>query len=228
MRRQIHVAHREQVLPRDIGVSAAVRQVVGEPAGLAACAAVAAARGHRPRQEAAAAVPHADRPVHEALHLGPRRAADRADFVERKVPLQNDAREPRLAQEPRPFGRAVRHLRRGMQLDRKIHPPQGHVLHDERIDPRGDQLARLPFGLLQLVVPEERVERGVHPHAVTVGVSDRTGDLFRRIARGLPSPELRAAHVNGVGPVIHGGHGRKVIPGRCEQLDGFPAKAFHR
>ena len=100
-----------------------------------------------------------------------------------------------------------------MEFDGQRHPPQGHVLHDQRIDTRGDQLAGLPFGLLQFVVPQQRVERGVDPYAEAVGVLRDAGDLLRRIARGLPGPELRTADIDGVGTVIHGGHGRGIIFG---------------
>lgn len=48
-----------------------------------------------------------------------------------------------------------------------------------------------PFGLLQFVVPYQRIERGMDPYAVAVGVFSDAGDLLRRVARGLPGPELR-------------------------------------
>lgn len=63
------------------------------------------------------------------------------DLLQREVAFENHPRKPRLAQEPRPLGRAVRNLRRGVQLHRKVHPPQSHVLHDQRIDARVDQAA---------------------------------------------------------------------------------------
>ena len=100
-----------------------------------------------------------------------------------------------------------------MQFDGQRHPPQGHVLHDQRVDARGDQLAGLPFGLLQFVVPYQRIERGMDPYAVAVGVFSDAGDLLRRVARGLPGPELRSADIDGVGAVVHGGHGGGIIFG---------------
>ena len=103
-----------------------------------------------------------------------------------------------------------------MQLDRKIHPPQSHVLHDERIDPGRDQLAGLPLGGLQFVIVNQGIERGMHPHAVTVGILRDTGDLLRTVARRMARSELRTADIDGVGAVIHGGHGRLQISGGSE------------
>ena len=221
MGRKVHVAHRQQVFARHIGVSRTVREVPRQAARLAARSAVAAALGHRPREEAAAAVPHADRTVHETLHLGRRCGADRPDFVERQRPFENHAREPRLAQESGTFRRAVRHLRRGMELHRKIHPPISHILDDQGVDPRGDQFAGLCLGRFQFAVPQQRVERRVDPHAVTVGIFDHAGDLLRRVPGRLPRTETRAADIDGIGAVIHSRDGRSVIFGRCEQFDGF-------
>ena len=219
MLREVQVAHRQQMPSLQVGAAAAVGQVIGQTAGLAAGAPVAAARGHRPRQEAAAAVTHADGTVHEALHLGRRGAADRADLVEREVALQNHPGKARLRKEPRPLGRTVAHLRRGVQLDGKVHAPQGHVLHDQGIDPRGNQLPGLTFSLLEFVVPQQGVERGVDAHAIAVCILHGPGDLFGRIAGSLPRPEPRAAHVDGVGTIVHGRHRRGEIPRRSKQLD---------
>ena len=157
----------------------------------------------------------------EAFDLGRRGRADRPDLVQRQVPFEDHPREARLAQKTGPLGRRVAHLRRGVQFDGQRHPPQGHVLHDQRIDARGDQLPGLPFGLLQLVVPHQRVERGMDPYAIAAGVLHDAGDLLRGVARGLPGPELRTADIDGVGAVIHGGHGRGVIFGGSQEFDGF-------
>ena len=155
----------------------------------------------------------------ETLHLGRRGAADRTDLLEREVALQNHPGKASIGKEPDPLGRAVAHLRRGVQLDGKVHAPQGHVLHDQRIDPRGDQLPGLTFGLPEFIVPQQRVERGMDPHAVAVGILHGPGDLFGRISRSLTRPEPRAAHVDGIGAVIHGSHRRGKIPRRSKQLD---------
>ena len=217
--REVQVAHREQVPAAHVGVSGAVREVPRQAAGLAARPAVAAARRERPREEAAAAVADTDGPVDETFDLGGRRGADRPDLLEREGPLEDHAREARLGQEARPLGRAVAHLRRGVQFDGQVHAPQGHVLHDEGVDPGVDERAGLPLCLLQFVVPQQRVERGMDPHAVAVGILRDAGDLLGAVAGGLPRPELRAADIDGIGAVVHGGDGRAVIPGRGQQFD---------
>ena len=202
------------MLPGNPGPTLSVGEVPRQAAGLAARPAIAAARGHRPREETAAAVPHADRPVDEAFDLGRGGGADGPDLLQREVAFENHPRKPRLAQEPRPLGRAVRNLRRGVQLHRKVHPPQSHVLHDQRIDARVDQAAGLPFGGLQFIVPHERVKRGVDPHSEAVGILHDPGDLLRGVPRGLPRAEPRAADIDRIGAVVHGGRGRSVIFGR--------------
>ena len=219
MVREVQVADREQVLARQVGPPAAVGKVVGQPAGLAAGTAVAAAPGHRAREETPPAVADADGPVDETFDLGLCRGTDGTDLIERKVALEDHPRKARLAQEASPFGRAVRDLRRGVQFDRKVHPPQGHVLHDQRVDARGDQLAGLTLGIGQFVVPQQRVERGMDPHAVAVGILHRTGDLLRGVPGRLTRPEARPADVDGIGAVVHGRNDRVVILGRGQQLD---------
>ena len=107
-----------------------------------------------------------------------------------------------------------------MQLHGEVHPPQSHVLHDEGIDSGVDQLAGRTFGVGELLVPEQRVERGVDPHAEAVGIRRDAGDLLRGVSGGLPRPEARAADVDGIGARIDSHDGRGVIFGRSQQFDG--------
>lgn len=107
-----------------------------------------------------------------------------------------------------------------MQLRSEVHPQVSHVLHDQGIDARGEQLAGLSLGLLQFVVEQQRVEGRMHPYAEAVSVLRHAGDLLRAVAGGLPRPELRAPDVEGVGAAIHGGDGRSIVFGRSEQFDG--------
>ncbi len=159
----------------------------------------------------------------ETFDLGIGRGADGPDFVQRQGPFKNHAREPGVAQKTRHLGRTHRHLRRGVQLDRQIHPPQSHVLHDQRVDPGVDQLAGLPLGILQLAVPQQRVERGMHPHAEAMGILRHARDLPGVVSGSLPRTEPRAADIDGIGAAIYGRHGGSIIFGRSQQLDGFHA-----
>ena len=91
---------------------------------------------------------------------------------------------------------------------------------DERIDPRADQLAGLALGLLQLVVAEQGVERGVDPHAVAAGVLHGPRDLRGIVGRGMARTEAGAADVHGVGAVVHSRDHRLAVAGRGQQFDG--------
>ena len=71
--------------PLDDRTPGLVHQIVGQAAGLAASAPVTAAFAHRTRQETAAAVPHADRPVDETLQIDPAGGADRPDLDRKSV-----------------------------------------------------------------------------------------------------------------------------------------------
>ena len=108
-----------------------------------------------------------------------------------------------------------------MQLDGKLHAPQRHVLHDEGIDPRGDERTGLRLGVGQLPVEEQRIERGVDAHAVLMGVLHGAGHLLDRVAGAAARTEFRAADVDGVGAVVDGGHGGFQVPGGSEQFNAF-------
>lgn len=56
--------------------------------------------------------------------------------------------------------------------------------------PAADQLAGLPLGGLQFVVVNQGIERGMHPHAITMGILRDTGDLLRTVARRLRAPNF--------------------------------------
>jgi len=69
----------------------------------------------------------------------------------------------------------------------------------------------LPPGGLQLVVVDQRVERGMHPHSVAMGIFHHTGDLAGAITCRITGSELRPADIDGIGTVVHGGDGRLEI-----------------
>ena len=108
-----------------------------------------------------------------------------------------------------------------MELDREVHPPQGHVLHDQGVDPGVDQFAGRAFGLAELVVPEQRVERGVDAHPEAVGILDHAGDLRGGVPGSLTGSETGPSDIDGIGPGLDGRHGRCVIPGRSQEFNGF-------
>ena len=200
-------------------------QIVAQAARLAALAPVSAARRHRTRQVALPAVPHADRAVDETLDLGGRRTADRTDFVERQRPFQNHTCKARTRQKDRVVRRADRRLRRGVQFDGQRHTPQGHILHDERVDTRRNQLAGLPFGGGEFVVVKQRIERGVHPHAVEVCILYRPADVVDGVRGRMARTEPRTADIDRIGAGIDGRNRRSVVPRRGQQFESFQ---FHK
>ena len=189
---QIEIAHREQVLAAQQPPSGGVFQIVAQTARLAAFAPIAAARRHRPRQITLTAVPHADRTVDETLDLGCRGAADRTDLVERQRPFQNHACETRIPQQTPPQQACGSPSASRRAVHRQRHAPQRHVLHDERVDTRRDEFAGLPFGGREFVVVKQRIERGVHPHAVEMCILRRTADVVDRIGGRMARTELLA------------------------------------
>ena len=152
----------------------------------------------------------------ETLQIAPAGGTDRPDLVERQGPLQNHAGKAAALQKKRLLRRTCGRLRRSVQLDRQIHPPQRHVLHDQGVHPGGDQLPGLPLGFGQLAVIEQRIERSMHPYTVLMGILYRSGDLLRRIARRVARTEAGASDIEGVGAVIDRSDGRLQIFGGSE------------
>ncbi len=227
--RQVHVAYRQQMTPADYLPSRLVAQVVAEPAGLAALPAVARALRHRPRQKAPAAVADAYRTVDEALQFDRCRSAYTAYLVDRQGAFEHHARESAPFQKGRFAGLHVAHLRRGVQLDRQRHLAIGHVLYYQGVDIGRDKLACEMFGLLQLRLEDHRVERGVEPCAVPVGILRRAAYVVGGVGCGLTCAESAAAHVDGIGTAVYGCDGRMQIARRRKKFyrsHGCKGKCF--
>ncbi len=165
-------------------------------------------------------MPHAYRPVHETLQLHGGGGSYASYVVEGERAFEYHAGESAILKEPHPLGRRVSRLRRSVQLGGQIHAPQRHVLHDEGVDTRGDKLARLRLGSLQFVVEKHGVERGVHPHAVSVGILRGARYVVDAVGGGAARSEAGAAHVDGVRSVIDGGHGGREVLGGRKEFDG--------
>ena len=113
-----------------------------------------------------------------------------------------------------------------MQLGTEPHAAVGHVLHDERIDSRCDDLLRLHAGLFDLIVEKQRIERGIYAHAVLVGILHGTGHVVERVRGGIPRPEFRGADIYGVGTAVDGVDGRSIVTGRSQQFDSLHVVEF--
>ena len=119
------------------------------------------------------------------------------------------------------FYRVDVRLGAGMQFDgRKVHFQNGHVLHDERVDPGRTDFPDHRFRPGQFLVLQQRVEGYVHPGAITVGVVGYPGELLDGVAGLVAGGEIRSAEVHGIRSVVDGGDGYLGIPGWGEQFDG--------
>ena len=145
---------------------------------------------------------------------------DGADFVERQLARQDNLLEAGVRQEAHLPGRAVVHLRRGMERDgRQVELEQPQVLHDERVGPCAVQLPRHLPGLLQLVVVEDGVESHVDPRAEEVGIRGEALDVGHGVSRGGPGAEPRPAYVDGVGAVADGLDARIGVARRGKEFN---------
>ena len=212
---EAQILQREEVFIDHNRAATAIRQIPLQAAGLAASASVAAAGGrHRAGEEAATAIPHADGSVYEALHLGRGRLGNGSNLTKREGPFQNHTAESRLAQEAGQLGGAHLHLGRGVHLTPQPHTAVGHILHNEGIDPRLQELAGLGFGLPKLLLPDQGVHRGIDPHAVAMGIGHRTANLLDGVRHPLACAEACSADVEGIRPVIDRTHRSRIILGR--------------
>ena len=209
------------MLVADDGLAVGVDQVEGQAAELGALAAVGRAVEAILRGVAPAAEAHAERPVHEGFERNGRGGMDGADVGQREFACQHHLLEARTGQEGHLLGRAVVHLRRGVQGDgRQVEPQQAHVLHDERVGACAVQLVDEAFHGGELVVVEDGVERHVDARPERVGVVGQAGDVADRVARSGAGTESRSADIDGVGAVADGLDAGVGVAGGGKEFDG--------
>jgi len=81
--------------------------------------------------------------------------------------------------------------------------------------------AGLPFGGREFVVVKQRIERGVHPHAVEMRILRRTADVVDRIGGRMARTEPRAADVDRIGAGVDGRNRRGIVPRWGQQFESF-------
>ena len=113
----VHVAQREQVLFLDEFASRRVLEVEGQAAELCAAAPVGRAAKAVLRSVAASAEAHAERAVDEGLERHTDRIGDASRLGQTRFAGQNNLAEASRLEPLRLFGRAVVHLRRGVERD---------------------------------------------------------------------------------------------------------------
>ena len=84
-----------------------------------------------------------------------------------------------------------------------------------------DEFAGLPFGGREFVVVKQRIERGVHPHAVEMRILRRTADVVDRIGGRMARTEPRAADVDRIGAGVDGRNRRGIVPRWGQQFESF-------
>lgn len=166
--------------------------------------------------------------MNETLEIDRMRGAAYATYVvERQRTFEYYARKAAPLQKGGILlGHAPR-LCRGVQFDRKVHLPQGHVLHDKRIDISRDKFARRRLRRRQLVLKDDGIQRGIESRPVTVGIFGGTGNILDAVGGGTARPEAGTAHIDGIRSVVYGRHGRLQILCRSQQFDTSHHNSFY-
>ena len=214
--------HRLQILRRE-QKSMPVTCLVIPAARLFALAAVAAPAAECGGEQAASGKAAAERPVHEHLQFHRRTFRDPPQLLQRHLPFENHPADSERGGSGDPGGVVNAHLRGGVQRQlRKVFPTELHhrrILHDQRIGLESRELGEKLRRLIQLLLPEQRIEGEVDPAIAAMRILKQFSELLRRKIRGaLPGVELRQSAVDRIGPRVERGEGGFQISGRSEQL----------
>ena len=204
----------------DESVALGVFQRIGHAAELRALAPVGRASVAHFGGEAAPAVRDTYGTVDEDLERHPgHRLVDAADLLQRQLAGQNGLQIAVLLAPPHIFYGAVVHLCGGVQRQVLDAPGQSFVLHDEGIDAQAVKFARQLFGLPQLLIGEQRVERHIDLHPEGPGVAHHLRDILRRVACGSARSITGRTDIHGVGSVVYSRPRRLGVAGRGQQFN---------
>ena len=204
--------------------------LVGQPAGLRARAAVGAAPADRLAGQALPRVRHAERPVHEDLHLHVGLGADGGDVSQRQLTREDHAADAQLARELDRRCVGARHLRRRVHRQRRRdgarQPEDPEILHDDRVRAGRRRGPHRALHRAELVIEHQRVERHVPAHAVLVQIAHRRRELGHiEVVRPSAGVEPREPEVHRVGARAHRrAHRLRVTRGR-EDLHSLSGSA---
>ncbi len=176
----VHVSHREQITLLFENTAFGIDKVERHAANLGALATVGTAAEEMLRGIALSVVAHANAAMHKDLECHVRHlSVNVLNILQTQFAGEDHLLEAQTVEPPHLLGRAVVHLRAGMQGNgRKVHFQQCHVLHDERIDAR---LVELPHQLprsLQLLVVKNCVERHINLDAKLMRLSAKRADVL--------------------------------------------------
>ena len=201
----------------------AVPRLAGQTAGLGAEAAVAAALAEHRAHIALAGHRHAQRAMHEGLHLEGGRADDLPDLLLRALAGQHDAGKAHLLEHFGPLDVVHHHLGGAVQPKRRRAPAQqrrrARVLHDDRVDPRRAGGFGVGEKLRDLILAHDDIERQVDPDAPDVAAADGIRQMLQgKIFGAAAGVECPGAEIDRVRPAEDGRFKRRRVPGGREHL----------
>jgi hypothetical protein len=130
----------------------------------------------------------------------------RANFPDRgkgEFPFEHDPAASGFGTAPGIFDTAYGALCGCMQGNLDIFPgADAHVADDEGIHPGFLLREHLAMDFFKFIIPEEDVDGYEHARPELVRMLAQAGYFFDRIARVLPSPELRAGDIYGIGTAV--------------------------
>ena len=96
---------------------------------------------------------------------------------------------------------------------------QGHVLDYQCVDPRLPQLAHQPLHIVQLVVIDNGVDRGIDLDAIRMRRLDHPAYVGDAVGGGTARAVARGAYIDGVGTGKYGLDGYVGVARRSEKFE---------
>ena len=197
----------------------------GQAAGPGAAAPVAAASAQKGAHVALAGNAHAQRTVHEHLHLDGAVFGDVFNLGKAQLPGQNHPGEAQLSQLQRTLQRVHAHL--GGAVDGQV---GGHaagksrhrqILQNHRVRPGGAHVGQRVTQALHLRRVGGGVDGHIHLHAAAVAEAHRLPQLVCiKVAGGAPGAEPLQAQIHRVRPAVNRGGERVHIAGGGQNFHG--------
>ena len=97
----------------------------------------------------------------------------------------------------------------------QIESEDAHILNDERIDPSPPQLPDHALAISELMVIDQRVDRGIDSCIELVGKVTDAGQIIDRVGSRCASPKHGCAHIDCISAMLDGLDGHQRITCRC-------------
>ena len=145
--------------------------------------------------------------MHEYFQRDGSRFRYPADLIQREFTCQHYLRKAGSLEKANLFRRAIIRLRAGVKRDRRqVQPGNPHILYDQGICSGMPKIPDHPFGFLQLLFFQDRVERNVDTGSIQVGIIAKLAYIFQRIAGSGTRTELGRTDIDRIGTVINRFH----------------------